>query len=156
MIYHAMDVHHLLKYYEWADEQLYAAIEMIADEDFVKNHDQPRSIGQLLEHYVNGYDYVWYDNNLLRERIDELARMSRTELMEAWMDSLRRFMEESKKFEGVQTMQVSKDKSVELDRDNYLLMFTDHITYHRGQIVHAMKLLGYPGVNTDYYSVLLE
>ena len=44
-----------------------------------------------------------------------------------------------------------------IEGQNFLLVYTDHSTYHRGQLVTTYKLItGKQSVSTDFYSYLTK
>jgi len=143
----------LLDYYDWADTRLSPVIAGLDKQDYTHSPaDSTRSIKELMEHLVNSYDYLHIPYSELEDRMDWLATLDRTTLIKTWHDSRAKFIEAAMALED-KSYSFGED-TPEVDVDAYLLVHTDHITYHRGQIVHAIKSLGGTGVNTDFYSFL--
>jgi len=150
-----MNINHLLDFQLWTNELIKNATLEVEDIDS-KSAENIRSLRQLLEHYVESYDYSWLKESEYKGRMENLHSMSLQELLAELDRSASKFYEVMKNISEEKEVQVSKDKKVTLSRGNYILLHTDHLTYHRGQIVTALKKLGSDGVNLDYYSFILE
>lgn len=146
-----MDTVDLLNYHSWADKMIVGCLKQVSDDDFTSSSKDVRSIRELVNHYISGYDYLGYSSDQLAEREEKLSAMNPEEVLKEISKSHQKFREKALKFDQVMTMKVGNNIPVKLDKDNYLLVFLDHMTYHRGQIIHAVKSRGYKGVNTDYY-----
>ena len=151
-----MDIELFVRFFEWADNRLVTALQQVPEERFSEQSGNEWSLRKLLEHYVNSYDYLWMPLDQLKDRIVELSKMSNEELFQAWADSRSRFHETALKLEEEIWLPISKEKRVKLPRDEVFIAYSDHLTYHRGQLTRAIKQLGYEGVNTDYYAILAE
>ncbi len=82
--------------------------------------------------------------------------MTLEELLDAWEESRQQFVRVATKLSETIKIHFSEDQLVVLARDDYFLAHSDHLTFHRGQLVRSIKQLGYEGVNTDYYTFLAE
>jgi len=149
-----MDISEFLEYHNWADAMLIDCLKQVSDDDFTSTADGVRSIRELFEHYLSSYEYLIYAGDELKAREAETKTMSREQLSSELRRSHDKFKEVVTDFTPTQQLQMWEGKTVDMDRDNYLLLYLDHLTYHRGQIMHAIKLKGYKGVNTDYYDFL--
>ena len=54
------------------------------------------------------------------------------------------------------TFSISKDEKITVNALENLLMYTDHSTFHRGQLLSAIKYLGKKGISSDYYYYLVD
>lgn len=150
----------LVNYYEWAELRVQKLIRDLTDDEY-KHIDEKigRSIHSLIIHIAITYDWHFYspDFNKYVELTNKAESFSREELLNYWSSSLKKFVTEVKtcknKFFELPTGsgEVKKFKSFD-----YFLGYTDHATYHRGQLLTQLRLLGKEGINTDYFTYLSE
>lgn len=50
---------------------------------------------------------------------------------------------------------VSEEKKITISREELIFTYTDHSTYHRGQILNLLREYGLEGINTDFFSYLM-
>lgn len=159
-----MDLESLLKYINWADKKIEEMLSKVSDDDFERKFNKIRTLRSLFEHYVMGYDYEFLNCQIkgldfnsyvpkFKDRKRYLSTLSREDLIVEWINARKITFEKLSEVQGDQKIP-AEDKAITIDRDNFILLFTDHNTYHRGQIVQLVKIMEYEGVNTDYYSAL--
>lgn len=151
-----MDLLKLVEFYKWTDTKLQDVIETISDSDFTFKNGGHRSLRELIEHYTVSYQYLSFSGDYA-ERIIELADITRNELLHQWQEARGKFADILPTLDQ-QTyyVKMANDEQNEVDRDDYVLLHTDHLTYHRGQISSKIRELGYVPPNTDYWSYLTE
>lgn len=151
-----MDLQNMLDYHLWGDEKVISSLKEVSDESFAKTSDDVRSLRELVEHHITGYDYLIVPSDKLEDRIKSLTELSREKLIKEWENSRKEFKEKALSLGENVDLPISKDKTLTMDRDNYILLYTDHLTYHRAQLTQTIKMRGYKAPNTDYYSFVSE
>jgi uncharacterized damage-inducible protein DinB len=149
------------KYYEWADKRVIALLEALDDELFgkvLKGID--RSIRDLAEHLIFYYEYYLHRKNKLSSKTlkVKLKGMDKNALLKHWKQALKEFSETVENFgEELINIPISKGKTAKIPGDVYLFAFTDHATYHRGQLITIYKVItGKKAIATDYYDFLID
>ena len=147
----------IAKHCIWADRELATLLATVSQDDFTTVPDHTgRSIQDLVVHILAGYEMVLggdYNN-----AITTYGSLKHKELLDTWKDQVEKFVTEldnnpSKSY----TIKMDNDKERKIEGQNYLLSYTDHSTYHRGQIVTTFKLItGKDAVSTDFYTYLTK
>ena len=141
----------------WADRKLATLLSTVSEEDFTRVPKQTgRSLKDLVAHVLAGYKMVLGEDYV--SATETLGKMNQQELLQEWKNLVEKFIVE---------IESDPDKSYTLKMDNgfsriikgqnYLLSYTDHSTYHRGQIVTTLKMItGMEAVSTDFYEYLTK
>ncbi|MHA2030127.1 MAG: DinB family protein [Candidatus Kariarchaeaceae archaeon] len=155
-----MDLQSLGNYYVWAEEKIMTALEELTDDEFTTRHEGlGKSARELVEHLYVTYDSLSHPPTAETWKIlgEKAGAMNRKELMSSWITSTKQFASNIASDErSTVEFPVGKDKSLTLDVANFYLLYTDHQTYHRGQLNSLIKIMGKDGVNTDYYSFVVS
>lgn len=156
-----MTSNHLGKYYEWADKRIIALLEKADEKLFVKKLEgNKRSLRDLAEHLVVYYEYFLYKKNKVsfKKLQEKLKTMGKQELLDYWKKVMKEFSRSVENFEeDFVDLPLSKGGSAKVSRDNYLFCYSDHATYHRGQLITTYKeVTGRKAVATDYYIFLMD
>ena len=151
-----MNLENMIDYHLWGDNKVISSLKEVSDDDFTKTSENIRSLRDLVEHHITGYDYLIIPHDKLKARIESLSGLTRDELIKEWENGQKKFKEKALSLDESVDMAVAKEKTVTMDRDNYVLLYTDHLTYHRAQLTQTIKIRGYKGPNTDYYSFVAE
>ncbi len=146
----------MLDYHLWGDEKVISSLREVSDEDFTKISNDVRSLRELVEHHITGYDYLIVPSDKLEDRIKSLTGFSREKLLKEWENSRIEFKKKALSLSEKVDLPISKEKTLTMDRENYILLYTDHLTYHRAQLTQTIKMRGHKGPNTDYYSYVAE
>ncbi|MHA2105756.1 MAG: DinB family protein [Candidatus Hodarchaeales archaeon] len=156
-----MNLREIGQYYIWADKKIRDLINDLSEEEFSKVIDNTgRSIKDLVEHMISTYETfdVPFNPEEFEEKFDTLSELSKKELLDYWIKAVSDFtskVENSSKDKA--DFVVGENKNVSIPYEEYLLSYTDHNSYHRGQLVTFYKVLtGKEAVNTDYYLFLME
>lgn len=151
-----MNLIRLADFYQWTDTRLQRSISSISDEDFEYKDGEHRSLRELIEHYTLSYQYLTFTGEYA-ERIIELSGLTRKELINQWSNAVDEFVSYLPKLEQQEYyVKMADDQKKKVNRVDYVLIHTDHLTYHRGQISSKIRELGYVPPNTDYWSFLSE
>lgn len=146
-----MDIEHLVKFQDWCNSRLQENLKEVPAKDLDHEFRGIRTLRELVVHYVNSYDYMWLPGDQLEARLENLSKMDINQLLQELEASFTKFVEAVNKLEGEQSFNAGERK-VTINLENYVLLYTDHLSYHRGQIVSVLKQLGKPAPNLDYYT----
>ncbi|MFV2016074.1 MAG: hypothetical protein ACC656_11635, partial [Candidatus Heimdallarchaeota archaeon] len=82
------------------------------------------------------------------------------ELLKLWKNLVSNFVEFilTKNTEEKMSMRISKDDSIDVEFDEYFFAYTDHSTYHRGQLIDHYKFAtgNEKAISSDHYDYLVE
>lgn len=152
---------HLGKYYEWADSRIISLLDAVDEELFVKILDgTQKSLRDLVEHLVVYYEYFLYKETKVsfRKLLEKLKKMKKKELLSHWKNVMKEFSEAVQNSrEDFVDIPLPKGGTVKISREKYLLCYSDHATYHRGQLITTYKAITKKNaVATDYYDFLID
>ena len=157
-----MKVSELGPYYEWAENRIIKLLAPLPDDQFeMKLENTGVSLRDLTIHMIIQYEWFfhWSEKTFMKEMRDKLSRNTKEELLKHWRDGRNKFLAAIKEEDPNKTIEVpfTNDKIIKIRNEDYLFAYTDHHTYHRGQIVTTFKAVtGNEAVNTDYYTYLAE
>jgi uncharacterized damage-inducible protein DinB len=148
-------------YYVWANNKFREVINNLTQEEFIQVDEKiGRSIKELLLHVIPMYEVVFCDNPLdvYMKTHEELMTLSKDEFIKFWKKSDEKFANAVEKMveDPVFFSIWHTDKKMTINALENLLAYTDHSSYHRGQLMSILKYLGKEGINSDYYYYLVE
>ena len=146
-------------FYVWADEKICSTVEKISNDDYNRIIDgTDRSIRDLILHVISMYDFFFaaqtgipYD-----QALENASKLSRSGLIDYWKDIITKFSNfiKSNKKESY-NLPVGPGKLASISALDWFLLFTDHSSYHRGQLITFLKISGNKGVATDYLKYII-
>jgi len=154
-------IDNLGEYYEWADNRIIALLEPLEEELFVKTLEgTQKSLRDLAEHLIVYYEYFVFRKSRIpfKSLQEKLTIMDKQELLNHWGKVIKEFCKavENSKEEFID-IPISKTETTKVSKDEYLFCYSDHATYHRGQLITTYKAItGKNAVNTDYYDFLID
>ena len=156
----------ITKYSNWANNRIRSVLQEIDDQKFCHNLGKifvndtnctNPSIRSIIEHCMMGF---YFCIQIMREIpfkpqeiILKLRQTSKNQLIEEWARI---------DVEYAQLIDKNWGKPVQFNKQDFILnedfffAFSNHMIYHRGQIMTAMKLIGAQGIDTDYMTFLNE
>jgi uncharacterized damage-inducible protein DinB len=145
------------EYMLWADAKIWEIVKSLKDEEFSRVvSDRSGSIRERYLHMAHGHSN-WYFRWIKREPEKvELEKLSRDELFSYLIRTNREIINllQSNGSDIVQKPFRSAD--IPLRLEEMIFNIINHATYHRGQIVTLLRILGKDIATTDYVSFLLE
>ncbi len=155
------------EYYIWAHARYREAFAGLTVDEFEKKDElMGKSIRELLEHvlYITRYSFADdgstpMDEEKILEYAETMMEADKSELLKHWEEldhSLARQFKSIKRDEIMIMRPITGEDPIELTQEEYYLIFTDHMTFHRGQFLTALKHLGKPGISSDLYYFMLE
>ncbi|MFQ5818648.1 MAG: DinB family protein [Candidatus Heimdallarchaeota archaeon] len=140
------------KYQIWANDKYREIISNISEEEWEKDLGEPiTNVKSICTHIVSAVErcliIMNQERDLEREDIIPLWKLSKGDLLGKWRlndYTLHKLLET--KAEG---KVIFKEMSF-LDAEDFLFQYINHSSYHRGQLVIALRLLEKEATNTDY------
>lgn len=144
-------------YYTWANDKFRKELEKLTEEQFIaKDEYMGRSMKDLVIHQITTNEYLVESPAEVSELMKKLESQNKMEIIKFWKDSDERFaVKINGDFKGMVDMPLSKDKTINICKDEMLFAYTDHSTFHRGQMLSLLKKYTHKGINTDFYSYLM-
>jgi uncharacterized damage-inducible protein DinB len=147
------------KYYEWADNRIIALLAPLDEELFEeKMKGTKRSLRDLSEHLVVYYEYFLRRKEKVsfKSLQEKLKKMDKKALLNHWKNIINEFSETVETSEeDFVDIPLSKGKSAKISSDEYLFCYSDHASYHRGQLITTYKVITrQKATATDYYDFL--
>lgn len=147
------------QYLIWSEKKLMEMIKKIPVEKFEEeNAIFGRSMKDLANHiwlsykgYFLGFGSEEYGNLEKRSR-----DLSKNDLFKIWLAATEEFATAIAKEKDTYEYPISDDKKVEINMISNIMQYTDHSTYHRGQLIVQIKTSGFEVSSTDYYLFLEE
>ncbi|MGY5853927.1 MAG: DinB family protein [Candidatus Thorarchaeota archaeon] len=140
------------RYLIWADETIWRIVEGLTEEEFSHVFSESgRSIRQRYVHLA-GDVWEWYHDWIgeIPGTEPDFERMSRRELYKHISDYNQKLIEMIEN-RVVDRFELEVDeKKIEVFFDEFFYHMVNHATYHRGQIVMALRMLGKDVPMTDY------
>lgn len=153
-----MEISNFEEYYAWADKRIIESLTKISNEEELIKKIEPdgRSIRDMVEHIAGWYEMIFAaptSQEEFKELFSKNTKYSWTDLIEYWKKWLNRYVEAIK----TDSFPMPINSSAETpSKNDYLFAYSDHSTYHRGQLAFLINLTGKKTLNTDYYTFLLE
>ena len=141
----------------WADRELSKLLNSVSQDDFVKVPDNTgRSMHDLIVHILAGYEMVLGGD--YNKAMKDYGSIKKSKLLDSWSNLVEKFITEIES-NPQKSFKLKMDDGSErkIEGQNYLLAYTDHSTYHRGQLVTTFKVItGKEAVSTDFYTYLTK
>jgi uncharacterized damage-inducible protein DinB len=144
------------KYTLWADRKIWDIVRGLTDEEFnQKLCETSGCVADRYLHIADGHSY-WYEKWVGHDyQPPDFKTMTRQQLFEhiEHYNSLIFSLAENVG-KGPSTEQ--KSTRLSLDQEEMIFNIINHATYHRGQIVLSLRMLGKEIQPTDYVPYLME
>lgn len=140
------------QYLIWADNTIWGIVQKLSNEEFDKSFREEG--GSIRKRYIHlAQDtWEWYHDWIDKSPEDEpdFVEMSRDALFKFLMDYVHRFLKMIDDRTVDKITIDNKEKDITINFDEILFHLVNHATYHRGQIVMGLRLLGKEVQMTDY------
>jgi len=140
------------QYLLWADERIWQIVSELSEEDY--SRDLGMNIGSIKKRYVHlAEDYLewyfdWIGNH--SEKMLDFNALGRDEIFHIIQQTINRFIAMIKK-PSVELIQIDAEKDkITIAFEEIFFHLVNHATYHRGQIVIGLRILGKEVPMTDY------
>jgi len=140
------------RYLIWADSTIWKIVETLTDEEFSRDlYDSEGSIQRRYVHLAEDW-WEWYIDWMGLDPDDEpdFSNMTRDEIFASIKEYTKLFtdMIDTRSVEYVDID--TNDEKLRITFEEVLFHLVNHATYHRGQIVMGLRILGKDVVMTDY------
>jgi uncharacterized damage-inducible protein DinB len=153
-----MEISYFSEYYVWAENRIIESLAKITEEKLFTKKNEPdgRSIRDMVEHIATSYEMIFNiptsqeEYKELTERISNLSWGDLIDYWKKWSSKFAKVIEEN-------NFPIPSNSPIEIrSNDDYIFAYSDHSTYHRGQLVLLINLTGKKALNTDYFTFLIE
>ena len=160
-----MDLSNFANYHVWAGNKIRAIIEKLSEDDFTKelgDYFSHKTIHELCLHSMGACEFCLalvdgIEPDIFNARYENLMQLSQQEIIEEWKQTDYKY---SQLLQGDVSGEISVPPflghSFIISKLDFLLQYITHSTYHRGQIIIALKKLGKEIIGTDYLFYLNE
>lgn len=162
-----MDIRSLGSFYVWADKRIIKMLRHIPEEKFsYRLQATNRSLKDLSKHMIGSYEqFILFhlkNKHIGMKELEDLMNSynskAKEELLNYWHEIVVKFSHVLKEVEIDAVVEVPSGKQslVKVPYEEVIFSYTDHSTYHRGQLITTLKVLtGQEVSNTDYYTYLV-
>lgn len=159
-----MDLIQLAKYHRWANERTRSVLSNLSVEDFTRDLVPP--LGSIQNHvfhtmiaiHYNIHQRVMIDEQDYREVTDRWEALSVEELMDEWrqVDEKLVWFAENPNVEIASFPNFLCDGEMNVDHFGFFFQYLLHSTYHRSQIMSALRMMDKDGIGTDFLFYLSD
>ncbi|MCE7735855.1 MAG: hypothetical protein GPJ54_13320 [Candidatus Heimdallarchaeota archaeon] len=144
----------LLQYLIWADNKISGLLGKLDTEELNKSFSNTSgTIKQKLKHITEEYIAWLFDikSKSWKEEIDKVKSMDCLELLDQMRTTLDEWAQFVNNPEKVEFIIDEEDFNVPIGLHEVVFNLVNHSSYHRGQIVLFLRIMGYEVSITDYY-----
>ncbi len=141
----------LANYLTWANDTIWNIVKNLSEEEF--RSPMYDSGGSMYLRYVHLAEDTWewfHDWHSEKQEEPDFLKMNRNELYEFIAKYVEKWIELISKRSVDEFKDERAGKVLTLQFDEMFFHMVNHFTYHRGQIVMALKILGKEVPMTDY------
>ncbi len=158
-----LNMNKLCEYQLWADSIVQNLVRELTEEEFTITVGPPfESVKNLCVHIVVAIEYninsfvkrMDVDGEELYKTLDEL---SKEELITRWEEADKELLEQMKSArESISFPNFVSGGDIVIEPADFYMQYILHTTYHRGQLLSLLKILGKEGKTTDYLFYLFH
>jgi len=140
------------KYLFWADVTIWNIVQSLSDEEYSRDlYDNGGSIQRRYAHLAEDFREWYFDwiGQTLGKKPDFMS-MSREEVFESINEYCKMFIDMVEKRTTNYLDMDTGEVKLRITFDEIIFHLVNHATYHRGQIVMGLRILGKDVVMTDY------
>ncbi len=150
-----MILENLGKYHVWAGQRMREILNELTDDEFARDLGEPfGTVRAMTEHIVLALEICFAivndELNTFEERASYILRLTNQNLLKRWEE---RDQDLAKGFASHPTGSVEVGHfptPFSLNLADFYFQYVNHTTYHRAQLIFALKMLNKPTVGTDY------
>ncbi|NHJ41137.1 MAG: hypothetical protein FK731_13985 [Asgard group archaeon] len=160
-----MDLTNYANYHIWANDKMREILDSLPDKDYAYELDDffsYRTIKALIKHIIIALEFSialvkQKDSDEFNKELKEIINLSNEKLLEQWKKTDKKYADLLKgDLSGEVTVPEFLGKKFTISKSDFLLQYITHTTFHRGQLVIALKKMGKQFVGTDYLHYLHE
>ena len=141
----------MARYLEWANASIWRIVDNLSDDEF--SQSLAEGAGSIHRRYIHLAEDTWewfHDWHSEEPHEPDFQGMTRNELNQFISDYLKKWRSLIEERTVDKFMDERNGKKVVLEFDEMFFHMVNHFTYHRGQIVMGLKMLGKEVPMTDY------
>ncbi len=141
----------MARYLEWANASIWKIVDTLSDEEF--SQSLADGVGSIHGRYIHLAEDAWewfHDWHSEEPQEPDFQGMTRNELNQFIIDYLKKWQILIEERTVDKFTDERAGKRVVLEFDEMFFHMVNHFTYHRGQIVMGLKMLGKEVPMTDY------
>jgi len=150
-------IERIVKYWQWADQSVWNLVQGLSDEEFTKCFEKGPSIHQRYIHLAED-SWEWYTDwtGADIEEEPDFQAMSKEELFD-FISEYNTKWEHLLQSDKIKTIEVGTiEKMIPITFPEIIFHMSNHATYHRGQIIMTLRMLGKEVQFTDYVPFKLQ
>jgi len=154
-----MNLEKIAQYQIWANDEIREIIVSLTEEEFEKESIQDLCVHTIMAIEYNLETKVHKKSVDVEEMYEKLYRLSKGKILKKWKKTDERLLEHIKNIneEKIEFPNFIKGEGdVYMTQEDFYFQYLSHTTYHRGQLMTALKKLGKEGKTTDYLIYLFE
>jgi uncharacterized damage-inducible protein DinB len=158
-----MDITNYANYHLWAGKKMREIVNELTEEEFVQelaNFFSFKSVRKLVVHMIEALEFsialaTEKDPDTFNQEIEAIYNYSKKKLLEQWEQTDQNYSGLLKgDLKGEITVPPFLGEEFTVNKSDFLLQYITHTTYHRGQLVIALKSHGKKITPTDYLNYL--
>ena len=141
----------LVSYLTWANNAVWGIVETLTDDEFTR--PLAEGAGSIRRRYIHLAQDTWewfHDWHSEEPQEPDFQSMTRNELYQFIVSYLKKWQSLIEERTVDQFTDERAGKTVEITFNEMFFHLVNHFTYHRGQIVTGLKMLGKDVIMTDY------
>lgn len=161
-----MDLTNYANYHVWAGDKIRLILQTVTDEEFNKVLGKFFSYPTLRKHiehvllaeeFCISFIYKISDEAFNKD-VEQIFHITNQELIQRWAQKDSKYAEmlKDQQIEGNIDLPNFLGKEFTINKMDFLLQYITHTTFHRGQIIIALKKLGKKVCGTDFLHYLHE
>jgi len=147
------------QYLIWNENKLMEILQKVPDKTFAEpNETLGRSIKDMVNHIWLSYKgyFLGFDSEEYAKLDKESQELSKEQIFVKWKAATSEFAKDVSTKESVYSYPLAEGKKVEISQVANIMQFSDHSSYHRGQLITMIKLVGVEVTSTDFYLFLQQ
>ncbi|MHA2095244.1 MAG: DinB family protein [Candidatus Hodarchaeales archaeon] len=150
----------LAEYNRLMDNKIIEIVENLSEEEYYQ--DLEFNIGSIHKKCAHLASFADFFVHVLDDLLDtpqefpDLSELLRNELISKWKTDNGKLVKLFKQKQGTHDVSLVGGMKATMDLEHIYFDAIDHASYHRGQIMICLRLLGKQTVNTDYLMWLFD
>ncbi|HUT80724.1 MAG TPA: DinB family protein [Candidatus Bathyarchaeia archaeon] len=161
-----MDLSNYANYHIWAGDKIRAILQTVTEEEFLKELGEFFSYPTLrkhIEHILVAEEYCISfmdktEKDTFNSEVEKIFQMTNEKLIQKWAQTDIKYAEmlREKNIVGECILPNFLGHEFTVSNMDFLLQYITHTTFHRGQVIIALKKLGKKVCGTDFLHYLHE
>ncbi len=160
-----MDLTNYANYHEWAGDKIRAILKTLTEEEFTRDLGDffsYNTIRDICQHMLLALEFGTslasnIEPDVFNAEVEKIVKMTDEELIDRWKKTDHKYAQMLQgDISGQVVVPPFLGHEFTLEKYDFLLQYITHTTFHRGQIIIALKKLGKEVKGTNYLHYLYE